>query len=104
MPLPQTFGAKPRLYLIPIRVLVATFIVTLLSFAVSLFLGILGVLLAAWLRGAHPNMAIAYRHVALPIAGIVAAVVLVSATLMEARHYRQARTLSQMEDQMGRAS
>lgn len=104
MPLPQTFGAQPRWFLIPVRVLVATFIVTLLSFALSLFLGILGVLLAAWMRGAHPNMTIAYRHVALPIAGIVAAIVLVSASFMEARHYRQARTLSRMEDQMGRAS
>ena len=104
MPVTQTFSAKPRWYLIPVRVLVATFVVTLLSFAASLFLGILGVILAAWIRGAHPNMTIAYRHVALPIAGIVAAIVLVSASFMEARHYRQARTLSQMEDQMGRAS
>ena len=89
-----------RWYMIPVRVLLATFVVTLLSFAVSLFLGILGVVLAAQIRGVHPNMTIAYRHVAFPIAGTVAAVVLVSASFMEGRHYHQAKTLRRMEDQM----
>jgi amino acid transporter len=89
-----------RWYLIPVRVLLATFVVTLLSFAVSLFLGILGVVLAARVRGVSPNMTIAYRHVAFPIAATVAAVVLVSASFMEGRHYRQAKTLRRMEDQM----
>jgi len=87
----------PRWYLIPVRVLLVTFIVTLLSFAVSLLLGILGTLLAAKLRGIQPDMTFAYRHVALPVAAMVAAVVLVSACFMEARHYRQAKTLSQIE-------
>ena len=89
-----------RWYMIPVRVLVATFVVTLLSFAVSLFLGILGVFLAALIRGVRPNMALAYRDVAFPIAGTVAAVVLVSASFMEGRHYHQAKTLHRMEDQM----
>jgi hypothetical protein len=79
--------------LIPVRVLLVTFIVTLLSFAVSLLLGISGVVLAARLREVHPNMTIAYRFVALPVAGIVAAVVLVSSSVMEVRHYRQQKTL-----------
>jgi hypothetical protein len=87
----------PRWYLIPVRVLLVTFIVTLLSFAVSLLLGILGTLLAAKLRGIQPDMTFAYRHVALPVAAMVAAVVLVSACFMEVRHYRQAKTLSQIE-------
>jgi hypothetical protein len=95
-PVPASF----RWYMVPVRVLLATFVVTLLSFAVSLFLGILGVVLAAWLRGAHPNMTIAYRHVAFPIAGTVAAVVLVSASFMEGRHYHQVKTLGRMEDQI----
>lgn len=93
-------SAALRWYLIPVRVLLATVVVTLLAFAVSLFLGILGVLLAAWVRGVHPNMTIAYRQVAFPIAGTVAAVVLVSASFMEGRHYHQAKTLRRMEDQM----
>jgi Na+/phosphate symporter len=86
--------------MIPVRVLLATLVVTLLSFAVSLFLGILGVILAARVRGVPPNMTIAYRHVAFPIAGAVAAVVLVSASFMEGRHYHQAKALRRMEDQM----
>lgn len=88
---------RPRWFLIPIRVLLVTFIVTLLFFAVSLLLGIGGVVLAAWLRGAHPNMTIAYRYVALPTAAMVAAIMLVSASFMEARHYRQAKTLDNIE-------
>ena len=92
-----TLSRSPRWYLIPVRVLLATFIVTLLSFAVSLLLGIAGTVLAARLRGIHPDMTFAYRHVALPVAAMVAAIVLVSACFMEVRHYRQAKTLSQIE-------
>ncbi len=87
----------PRWYLIPVRVLLVTFVVTLLSFAVSLLLGISGVVFAASLKHAHPNMALAYRYVALPTAGMVAAIVLVSASFMEVRHYRQAKTLDAIE-------
>ncbi len=90
----------PCWYLIPVRVLLVTFVVTLLSFAVSLLLGILGVIVAAKIKGGHPNMALAYRDVALPIAAMVASVVLVSAAVMEIRHYRQAKALGQIADQM----
>jgi hypothetical protein len=93
----------PRWYLIPVRVLLVTFIVTLLSFAVSLLLGIGGVMLASRLRGVHPDLTFAYRQIALPAAGVVAAVVLVSASFMEGRHYRRARTLQRIEQQIGRA-
>lgn len=86
-----------RWYLVPVRVLAVTFIITLLSFAISLFLGIGGVVLAARLRDVHPNMTLAYRFVALPVAGTVAAIVLVSSTLMEIRHYRQVKTLEAIE-------
>jgi hypothetical protein len=103
--MPKAFVQKPRWFFIPVRVLLVTFVVSLLSFALSLFLGIVGILLAAKLRGtAHPNLTIAYRHVALPTAGMVAAIVIVSATMMEIRHYRQLKTLRQLEDQMERAS
>jgi hypothetical protein len=93
-------SAKPRWYLIPVRVLLATFMVTLLSFAVTLLLGIFGVVLAAKLKHAVPNMTLAYRDVALPVAGVVAAVVLISASVMELRHYRQAKALARIADQM----
>jgi len=77
---------------------------TLLSFAVSLFLGILGTLAGAGLRGVRPNMAFAYRHIALPVAIIAAAIVPVAAVIMEVRHYRRARALNQIEQQMSRVS
>jgi hypothetical protein len=99
-----TPARKPRWYLIPVRVLLVTFIVTLLSFAVSLLLGIGGTVLAAKLRRVHPDMTFAYRHVALPTALMVAAIVFVSASFMELRHYRQAKALNRIEDQIGRAS
>jgi len=97
MPSLLAHSQRPRRFLIPVRVLLVTFIVTLLSFAVSLLLGIGGVLLASWLKGAHPNMTLAYRYVALPVAAMVAAIVLVSASFMDARHYRQAKTLDGIE-------
>jgi hypothetical protein len=85
-------------------VLLITIMLTLLSFAVSLFLGILGTLAGAGLRGVRPNMAFAYRHIALPVAIIAAAIVPVAAVIMEVRHYRRARALNQIEQQMSRVS
>jgi hypothetical protein len=101
MPSAETSMRRPRWYLIPVRIVLVTFVVTLLSFAVSLLLGIVGILIAAQLRGtAHPNLTIAYRHIATPAAAMVAAIVIVSATAMEIRHYRQLKTLRKLEDQM----
>ncbi|HKR83801.1 MAG TPA: hypothetical protein VJS37_06465 [Terriglobales bacterium] len=87
---------KPRWYLIPVRILIVTFLVTLLSFAVSLLLGIFGVVLAAKIKGVHPNMTLAYRDVALPIAAMVGTVVLISSSVMEIRHYRQGKALDRI--------
>ena len=89
--------AKPHWYLIPARVLLLTFLLTLLSFAVSLLLGILGLVIVAALRGIHPNMPIAYRHIALPVAAVVAAVTLISASVIEIRRYRQTKALAEIE-------
>ncbi len=87
----------PRWYLIPVRVLLVTFVVTLLSFAVSLLLGIGGTVVGARLRGIHPNMTFAYRHIAIPAAAMVAAIVMVSASFMEIRHFQRAKSLNQIE-------
>ena len=95
---------KPAWHLVPARVLLITIMLTLLSFAVSLFLGILGTLAGAGLRGVRPNMAFAYRHIALPVAIIAAAIVPVAAVIMEVRHYRRAQALNQIEQQMSRVS
>ena len=93
----QNAASSLRWYLIPMRVLLVTFLLTLLSFAVSLLLGILGIVIAARLQGLHPNMTTAYRHIALPVAATVGAIALISASVMELRHYRQSKALSEIE-------
>ena len=97
MPPGPTRSPEPRWFLIPVRVFLVTFLVTLLSFAISLLLGILGVVVGAKARGAAPNLTLAYRLIAFPAAGVVAAVVLVSSIVMEVRHYRQAKALAKIE-------
>ncbi len=99
----MTTKPRPRWYWIIPRVLLVTFILTLLSFAVSLLLGILGMVIGGRLKGVHPNMAFAYRHIAAPAAAVVGIIVLVSATVMEIRHYRQNRALAEIERISGTA-
>ena len=94
----------PRWYSIPVRVLLLTLIATLLSFAVGLLLGILGVVLAATFRGVHPDLRFAYRDVAAPAGLAIGTIALVSSTFVELRHYRRERMLSHIEHQIGRAS
>lgn len=88
---------SPRWYGVPARILVVTFIGTLLCFAVSLLLGILGVVSVSLLRGIHPDMRIAYRMIALPTALVAGTIIFVLAVAMEVRHYRQAKTLMAIE-------
>jgi hypothetical protein len=88
---------SPHWYGIPARILVVTFVGTLLCFSVSLLLAILGTAIAAALRGVHPDMRIAYRHIALPTALVAGSIVFVLALVMEVRHYRQSRALSAIE-------
>ena len=87
----------PRWYGIPVRVLLVTWIGTLICFAVSLLLAILGTVMGAVLRGVHPDMRIAYRDIAVPVALIAGVIVFILTLIMEIRHYRQARTLSAIE-------
>jgi hypothetical protein len=87
----------PRWYGIPVRVAVVTFIGTLLSFSVSLLLAIVGTVLVARIRGLHPDMTVAYRHIALPMALVAGCVIFVLSLTMEVRHYRQTRALSALE-------
>ncbi|MFZ0772071.1 MAG: hypothetical protein WCA49_03380 [Candidatus Sulfotelmatobacter sp.] len=96
--MPSTPGAcPPRWYTIPVRVLLVTFIGTLISFAVSLFLGIVGTVIVSALRGINPDMTMAYRHIALPFAVAAGSIIFVLALAMEIRHYRQTRTLAAIE-------
>lgn len=95
--MPQLQVRRPRWFWVPARVLLVTLLVTLLAFAVSLFLGIFGLMAGAWLRGVHPDLRVAYRYVAFPLAGTVAVIVLVSVIVMEVRHYRRAKALAGIE-------
>ena len=97
MPPREKPARKPRWYLIPARVLLATFLLTLISFAVSLLLGILGVLIAARLRGVPLKLTAAYRYIALPAAVTVGVIVLISSSVMEVRHFRQTKALAEIE-------
>ena len=88
---------SPRWYGIPLRVAAVTFIGTLLCFAVSLLLAIVGTAVASKLRGMHPDMRIAYRYIAIPMALVAGSMILVLSISLEVRHYRQMKTLSGIE-------
>jgi hypothetical protein len=87
----------PCWYAIPVRVLLVTFIGTLVAFAVSLLLGILGIVIVSALRHVNANMTVAYRLIALPAAVLAGSIIFVLALTMEIRHYRQSKTLNAIE-------
>jgi len=78
-------------------VFLATVVVTLLAFAVGLLLGIVGIVIASYVRGVPADLSVAYRYIAAPIAAIVGAIVMVLAIALELRHYRQSKALAQIE-------
>jgi uncharacterized BrkB/YihY/UPF0761 family membrane protein len=94
---PKSGPRPPRWYTIPARVLLVTFIGTLLSFAVSLLLGIIGTVAVSALRHLNPNMTLAYRRIALPAAIVAGSIIFVLTLTMEIRHYRQSRALAAIE-------
>ncbi len=83
----------PRWLKLALRVVLVTFLLTLLSFAVCLLLGIAGLLAVAALHGGHPNMTIAYRQFALPAAAIAAAAAVLGTIVLEVRHVRKSSAL-----------
>jgi hypothetical protein len=89
VPIPHS----PRWYTIPVRVLLVTFICTLLAFAVSLLLGIIGTVAVSFLRHSNPHLRIAYRHIAVPAALAIGTIILIASLVMEIQHYRQSRAL-----------
>jgi uncharacterized membrane protein len=74
-----------------LRVLIITVLLTILAFAVALFLAVVGILLANMARGGGINMAHAYRHIALPIAIVTACVALVLSMRSELSYVRRQR-------------
>ncbi len=86
MPPVKQLSPALRWLLITARVLLVGFLLALLSFAVCLFLGIMGLVVIAVVRGVHPNMTIAYRQIAFPAALVAGASALAAAIVMEIRH------------------
>ncbi len=74
-----------------------TALLTLLAFAVSLLLSILGTVVYSQMEHVAPNMAFAYRHIAFPFAISVGVIVLVLSLVMEIQHYRQRKNLASIE-------
>jgi uncharacterized BrkB/YihY/UPF0761 family membrane protein len=85
---------EPHWYGVLARVLLVTVVCTLLVFAVSLLVGIVGTDIASRLHGTRPDMTVAYRYIALPTAAIAGLIVFVLAFAMEIQHYRQAKALA----------
>jgi TRAP-type C4-dicarboxylate transport system permease small subunit len=88
---------RPRWTTIPFRVVAMTILFTLLSFAVSLLLCILGTIVYSQVKHVAPNLPFAYRHIAFPIAISGGAIALVLSLTMEIRHYRQQKALAAIE-------
>jgi hypothetical protein len=91
MPSAQASSALLRWSLILLRALLVTFLLALLSFAVCLFLGILGLVISAALRGVRPNLTIAYRQIAFPAAVVAGGAALVASVALEVRYYHRER-------------
>jgi purine-cytosine permease-like protein len=94
---PHTTSRSPRWYTIPVRVGLVTFIGTLLTFSFSLLFAIVGTVIAGSLDHVRPEMAHAYRRIALPCAIVGGMVILVLSLVTEIRHYSRAKTLSAIE-------
>ena len=87
----------PRWYTIPVRVGLVTFIGTLLSFCFTLLFAIVGLSIVWMHYGVRPNMAIAYRRIALPAACWGGIVILLFSLVTEVRRYREAKALKAIE-------
>lgn len=76
------------------RVLAITFALTGLAFALTLLFGIIGMAGIGLLRGHLPDMRMAYRHFAFPIAMTVGGCAFIAAWIVEIRHYQRTKSLA----------
>jgi len=84
---PSLLGVIPRIFMI-------TFGITGISFAVSLFVGILCMAFMGLSRGHLPDMRLAYRMFAIPVAVMVGTLAFCIATIVEFRGYFEAKRLN----------
>lgn len=83
-----------RWYAVPARAFFVALLLTLLTFAVTLLISIAVLVIRGWFHGGNPDMRMAYRHIALPVAVTVGAVALITSFVVEIQHYRRSRTLA----------
>jgi uncharacterized BrkB/YihY/UPF0761 family membrane protein len=88
---------SPSLIGVPFRVLLISFLFTLLAFAISMLLGILGTMLLAALRHDPPDLPFVYRRIALPIAVAVGVLAVFIFGAIEVRRYKQSKALAAIE-------
>lgn len=88
----------PHWYLVPVKAMAVTFLLTVISFALGLLLGIIGTLIHGLIVGVHANMTVAYRDVALPVAIAAAVIVFAVSLVVEIRRYRQEKALVEIEN------
>jgi hypothetical protein len=87
---------SPHWYGVAFRIALLTFIGTLLSFSVILLITILGTVIVSAIRGGHPDLRLTYRHIALPAALVMGAIICVVAVATEVRHYYQTKALAEI--------
>lgn len=80
---------KPKVAMVVVRVVVITVLITLICFAVALFLGIAGILVVGMIRGGISDISLAYRHIAFPIAVGAMTIGFVATLVYEIRQYRR---------------
>jgi hypothetical protein len=95
--MPTDVSSPSRWITIPFRVGALTFLFTLLSFAVSLLLSILGSIVYSVAKHIPPDLPFAYRHIAFPFAIAVGAIVFIVSLTLEIRRYRQGKALAAIE-------
>ena len=82
---------RPKISFLVLRTLVIAVLITLLVFAVTLFFSVATILVLNLIRGSGISPAVAYRHVAVPVAVGAFALALIFSAVMETRHYRRLR-------------
>lgn len=83
---------KPNILLPLVRVVLISALLTLLCFAIGLFVGIVGVGVANLVRGGGLSLSIAYRYIAFPVAVVALGVSLIGMSVTELREFRQRRS------------
>lgn len=76
---------------IAVRVVIFTFLFTLVAFAVGLLCGIIASALYGMIRGVHPDMTMAYRFSAIPLAVMVMVISFIAMLTAEIRRTRRLR-------------